>query len=101
MSKYIETMTAAEVITKKLNIPLSSIVDIMADVPSADVVAVKHGHWIDVYSDYSVARCSVCRNELDAVSPIGKENKEFWELFLNMEKYCPNCGAKMDGGVSE
>ena len=101
MSKYIKATTVAEVISKKLNIPLSSIVDIMADVPRADVAQVTHGHWIDACGDYSVARCSVCRNELDAIYPVEKASKELWDLFKNTDKYCANCGAKMDGGNDE
>ena len=57
--------------------------------PSADVAPVRHGRWIDTYpyiepnpmSMYGI--CSECGFE----QGISK--------YLN---YCPNCGAKMDGG---
>ena len=59
--------------------------------PSADVVPVRHGWWIDAYPDiepnpmFMYGICSECGLE----QGISK--------YLN---YCPNCGAKMDGGDS-
>lgn len=58
-----------------------------ADCPLDDVSPVVHGDWIDgrpyVNSRWKV--CSVCHQT--APEPHGGYN------------YCPNCGAKMDGGV--
>lgn len=57
-------------------------------IPAADVAEVVHGRWIkdDFLSDdvNNAEKCSQC-GEL-----IG------W--FGNLPNYCPNCGAKMDGG---
>ena len=57
-------------------------------IPAADVAEVVHGQWIkdDFISDdvNNAEKCSQC-GEL-----IG------W--FGNLPNYCPNCGAKMDGG---
>lgn len=57
--------------------------------PAADVAEVVHGRWIkdDFLSDdvNNAEKCSRC-GEL-----IG------W--FGNLPNYCPNCGAKMDGGA--
>ena len=47
---------------------------------AADVAPVVHGHRVDEGGFY--ARCSQC----DGVLPI-------------CANYCPNCGAKMDGGA--
>lgn len=58
------------------------------EMPAADVAEVVHGRWIkdDFLSDdvNNAEKCSQC-GEL-----IG------W--FGNLPNYCPNCGAKMDGG---
>lgn len=56
------------------------IVEKMESVPVADVVEVKHGHWISGIDTI----CSVCGIDND---------------IYEVEKcsYCPNCGAKMDG----
>ena len=53
---------------------------------------VKHGEWIEEHltstkgETYSVARCSECGCAITA---------------LSHNSYCPNCGAKMDGGYDE
>ena len=57
-----------------------------------DVAPVRHGRWIDAYPDiepnpmFMYGICSECGFE----QGISK--------YLN---YCPNCGAKMDGGDSK
>ena len=63
--------------------------------PAADVAPVRHGHWIgegDGYADgalvYDVWHCSECDYCIDD----GTDNPDC------LPKYCPNCGAKMDGG---
>ena len=59
------------------------------DAPVADVAEVRHGKWVDAYPDiepnpmFMYGICSECGFE----QGISK--------YLN---YCPNCGAKMDGG---
>ena len=55
------------------------------DAPTADVVEVKHGEWIrpTIIHGMTIAgllHCSVCG-----------------EVPCDEGKYCPNCGAKMDG----
>lgn len=53
--------------------------------PAVDAVPVVHGRWIDENPDDSLdprMRCSICTG---VESPLIK-----W-------RYCPNCGAKMDG----
>ena len=54
--------------------------EIVASPAAADVVPVVHGHRVDDGGFY--ARCSQC----DGVLPL-------------CANYCPNCGAKMDGGA--
>ena len=61
------------------------------DAPSADVVPVRHGRWIEPSRLYYGAKqyeCSLCCSDT------------FWKKHSITEKYphCPNCGAKMDGG---
>ena len=55
-------------------------IDIIDDFPAADVDHVRHGRWL--HRKNGIAYCSEC--EIEAVED-GTE-------------YCPNCGAKMDGG---
>lgn len=66
-------------------------------IPAADVAPVKHGKWLNFYNDFSTAECSECA-ECFEVSPDKESEKEFFEAFKEFYNYCPNCGAKMDGG---
>ena len=53
------------------------------DFPAADVAPVRHGRWLYVDTDTEqFFLCNRCKK------------KEYWE-----SNYCPNCGAKMDGGA--
>ena len=86
MSRYINAVIAAENISEKHNISLSELVDTFAEMPSADVVEVKHGKWkVDETHDYE-PYCSLCGHE-----PIAGEKYN----------YCPDCGADMRGTSSE
>ena len=49
--------------------------------PTIDVELVRHGHW--VYDHWCEFKCSCC-GHFSSTNPRG------------IEKYCPNCGAKMD-----
>ena len=53
-----------------------------------DVAPVRHGHWVKEKSDVLIHwHCSVCKNCYYLEEPNAN--------------YCPNCGAKMDGGDNE
>lgn len=65
----------------------------LAELEKADVEEVKHGEWITIYSENGYHKeCSVCGSRwmLDSKEHLCKETN-----------YCPNCGAKMDGGKAE
>ena len=51
-----------------------------------DVAPVRHGHWL-VNFRYGLCKCYEC----------GVEIEENVEIVQNCWKYCPHCGAKMDG----
>lgn len=63
---------------------------IILDTPSADVTEVRHGKWflLDECANAGVY-CSVCHK---------KVYKEHYANVKLKSKFCPNCGAKMDGG---
>ena len=61
----------------------------------ADIQEIKHGEWKSFHSEdtlYGSYYCSACGHGQD-IGMIISLTTEF--------KYCPNCGAKMDGGVKE
>ena len=62
----------------------------ISELPKADVVEVRHGHWIR-YDDLVVScECSVCGEKFN-----------LYEDDVFGYPYCPNCGAKMDGKEQE
>lgn len=75
---------------------LKPLLDAVVDTPAADVADVVHGEWLrsdDDWNSLTTIQCSLCSEEWcfetdDDVS------------LLNY-KYCPNCGAKMDGGFDD
>jgi len=59
-------------------------------IPAADVAPVVHGRWINDGDEYRIdIKCERCRQR----RPILLGNFVF--------NYCPNCGAKMDGGAND
>ena len=73
-------------------------VKILNQFPSADVAKVRRGRWICKYDPkYGVTyiTCSRCR---DIRSIDGCYEGTNGESLFDQENYCPNCGAKMDGG---
>lgn len=87
MAEYIEREAAEDAVgeahLKGLN-PLWE----LRDVPAADVAPVVHGKW---NADETCSLCGEKSTEgLDATK---------WNYWL--PNYCPNCGAKMDGGEDD
>lgn len=62
-------------------------IDDIENQPAADVEPVRHGEWqyqpptATLNGAWKCTTCKCC----------------FWEHTANEFKYCPNCGAKMDG----
>lgn len=57
----------------------------ISDLPAAEVAEVVHGRWIPTEYPFM--------NECEDCSSCG-----YRTLYGNGYDYCPNCGAKMDGG---
>ena len=71
-------------------------IDLLDSIPAADVAPVRRGEWLNFYGDFSTAECELCA-ELHEVSPDESPQKEYFDAFKEFYRYCPNCGAKMDG----
>ena len=87
MAEYIERETAIE----SLPVAWDSAVNALRNAPAADVAPVVHGCWI-MQEDWGMDTyytCSACKE--DFVTADGTPTDNLWN-------YCPNCGAKMDGG---
>lgn len=75
---------------------LSMAMAMVIKAPAADVVAVKHGRWIDGADSFGAPRgkyrvCSVCNLCIPKMSEVPEQ---YW-------RGCPNCLSKMDGGDSD
>lgn len=78
--------------------------DAIDSIPAADVAPVVHAMWIPSESDFDDDdtlfdveewcdwQCSACREDICYDDPMPMQL---------LSKYCPNCGAKMDGGDSD
>lgn len=70
-----------------------NIQNVINGIPAADVAEVVHGRWIDGAEDFTCgnhnAECSICRCYVS------------WDGCDEDFNYCPNCGAKMDGGFDD
>lgn len=68
------------------------------DIPAADVEPVRHGKWI--YNpngmDFNLGawECSACAQRNNNLPC----NRNISPYICVGSKYCPNCGARMDGG---
>lgn len=62
------------------------VISSVENAPVADVAPVRHGHWIE---DHDYLKCPEC-------SVMVKWDFTFFDI--GNWDYCPNCGAKMDGG---
>lgn len=68
---------------------LTAIQDTLVDIPAADVAEVKHGKWMlerEPNGKPYCYHCSVCDNDYHFIG------------IKTQYHYCPNCGARMDGG---
>lgn len=87
MAEYIERRTAIEHLNVWCGGCGSAVECILAE-PAADVDPVVHGRWME---SGPLLECQFCG---EIYSRLGGNAGELWN-------YCPNCGAKMDGGGSD
>lgn len=87
MAEYIELETLLERAEYDNNYRLIIPAEAIKAAPAADVAPVVHGRWIADGDGYHwTYNCSICA---------WKDGYPFNER----HNYCPNCGAKMDGGA--
>ena len=74
-------------------------VEYLDEIPAADVVEARNGKWIEENTRPRSSQfcCSVCHRT--AYDPQPTRVKD-WKKRCRYA-YCPNCGAKMDGGVND
>ena len=84
MAEYIDR----EAVLHKMKMDIRPPFAVVRDFPAADVAPVRHGRWIETgyVCGENEYQCSEC-----------KETE--WRTSASRLKYCPFCGAKMDGGA--
>lgn len=101
MDEYIERRTGVSILRAKANMAVlmdaapyfEKAAQILEKLPAADVVPVVHARWIhsryeDCSEQFELVKCSQCNHEAYAM-----------DFYVRGGNYCPNCGAKMDGGA--
>ena len=83
MAEYIERETLLEHVEYDNNYRLIIQAKAINDAPAADVAPVVHGRWLyhTLIDGHIHAECSECHK------------------VRIIDNFCPNCGAKMDGGA--
>lgn len=91
MAEYIEREAAIkELLTdapEQVGYSRDDAADCIRYMGAADIVLRVHGRWISDESDV-LFHCSLCETQIST-------SWDYDDLHWN---YCPNCGAKMDGG---
>ena len=92
MTKYVELKTAIEAVndvyydTPDINLSADKLEAALRGIQYSDVVPVVHGRWETNSDRPDTLICSICKCGFD-----------MWKH--DPHNYCPNCGAKMDGGA--
>ena len=89
----ISKLRLVEIREAGINFPAAMLFELKS-IPPADVVEVRHGRWIDRPSKrgYGMSTYCSCCGRHSGIGGI-ESNRH--------RAYCPNCGAKMDGGQDE
>lgn len=103
MAEYIERGTGVSIFRAKANMAVlmdvapyfEKAAQMLEQLPAADVAPVVHGRWIhsryeDCSEQFELVKCSQCNHEAYAMA-----------FYVRGGNYCPNCGAKMDGGADD
>ena len=98
MARYIDEGALMKALERGGDFTVADILDILEDIPTADVVEVRHGYWY--IPEYEYLGCSECGGWYYTGADSTAEAKE---RLANGEcyPYCPHCGAKMDGGIKK
>ena len=91
MTEYINTTTLLKELDHAFHtdtIGKKDVINLIINLPAADVAPVRHGQWITEFDDLGWLKhtCTVC----------GYVKRTDVHVSLGWN-YCPNCGARMDG----
>ena len=101
MTEYIEREAAIKELMndapEQVGYSREDAVDCIRYMDVADVIPVQHGRWIPLTECVNEGvYCSICKKKVWKSDYAQCSKKSRNKLESN---YCPNCGAKMDGGA--
>ena len=89
----LRSIAIAKLTALEVTDPFATIADakrVLADMDAADVVKVVHEKWLlDRWPSWPHRECSRCKIMIPRTKEVPDQ---YWQ-------YCPNCGARMDGGA--
>lgn len=87
--QYLEKCKKGAAVTNLVWAAIMAIERDVRDMPAADVAPVVHEKWLlDRWPSWPHRECSRCKIMIPRTKEVPDQ---YWQ-------YCPNCGAKMDGG---
>jgi hypothetical protein len=88
----LRSIAIAKLTALEVSDPFATIADakrVLADMAAADVAPVVHEKWLlDRWPSWPHRECSRCKIMIPRTKEVADP---YWQ-------YCPNCGARMDGG---
>lgn len=88
----LRSIAIAKLTALEVTDPFATIADakrVLADMDAADVAPVVHEKWLlDRWPSWPHRECSRCKIMIPRTKEVADQ---YWQ-------YCPNCGARMDGG---
>lgn len=69
---------------------IDTVLNVIDTAPTIDAAPARHGHWIETIENGKMKRVTSCCGD----------NQTTLTCWCT-PRYCPNCGAKMDGGIIE
>jgi hypothetical protein len=94
MMRIIDAHLAQEIADREIGGETASLIQyVLSHTPTIEAEPVRHGRWECEFETYGKLRCSVCKKEalLETAN----------DALYATSNYCPNCGAKMQGGSDE
>ena len=85
-------------ISKLVDAEIGDVIDIVDEAPTVDAVEVVHGLWLDKTEIHVYSKAHKFISERVDCSACGHI---FFHTSALTYNYCPNCGAKMDGGKDD
>lgn len=89
----LRSIAIAKLTALEVTDPFATITDakrVLADMAAADVAPVVHEKWLlDRWTNWPHRECSRCKIMIPRTKEVPDQ---YWQ-------YCPNCGARMNGGA--